>query len=237
MRTVTTLVAAACVLLSAGASHAQSSAESAWAAQSAEQLHWYVERNVDGLAGRFHDRLVILHANGMQRTKDETLGGLRSGQPIYNSIDVQDASVRIAGSTAVLIGKAPVRLDGQRRAAHVRPALHRGVRLCGRDVAVIQWAVRRRPAAYVIPWPITHPTWIRCRRCPPAVRWSSAWRSGLRGKSHLPSADSSGSLPRGSRWARSRTECDSGTECVDVRGPPPTRRSRGLMAALARSFA
>lgn len=94
------------IALAASPLQAQSSAELAVAAQSAEQLRWYVDRNVDGLASRFHERLVVLHANGMTRTKDETLAGLRSGQPAYNRIDVSDASVRIAGTTAVLIGKA-----------------------------------------------------------------------------------------------------------------------------------
>ena len=69
---------------------------------SQEKWRWMSERNVDALAALFHDQAVFVHM-GATMSKDQELEVIRSGGIHYKHVEVQDASVRVIGTTAILL--------------------------------------------------------------------------------------------------------------------------------------
>ena len=62
------------------------------------------ERNVEALAGLFHDDAVFVHM-GATMTKAQELGVIKSGSIVYKSAEIQEASVRFIGNTAILLNR------------------------------------------------------------------------------------------------------------------------------------
>ena len=62
------------------------------------------DKNVDALTELFHPQAVFVHMGGTM-TKDQELGVIRSGGIHYKSVDIQDSSVRIIGSTAIVLNR------------------------------------------------------------------------------------------------------------------------------------
>lgn len=60
------------------------------------------ERKVDSLAALFHDEAVFVHMGGMM-TREQELEVIRSGRIQYRHAEIQAASVRFAGSTAIVL--------------------------------------------------------------------------------------------------------------------------------------
>lgn len=60
------------------------------------------ERNVDSLAALFHDQAVFVHMGGTMSRAQE-LETIRSGAIQYKQADIQAASVRFAGTTAIVL--------------------------------------------------------------------------------------------------------------------------------------
>ena len=60
------------------------------------------ERNVDSLAQLFHEQAMFVH---MTRTMDrmQELEVIRTGDIVYKQADIEAASVRILGSTAIVL--------------------------------------------------------------------------------------------------------------------------------------
>jgi ketosteroid isomerase-like protein len=56
------------------------------------------------------DDLIYTHANGLQQTKGELIGVLGSGDFKYESITPGDIRVRIYNETAVVIGRASMKI-------------------------------------------------------------------------------------------------------------------------------
>lgn len=69
---------------------------------------WMAERKVDTLAALFHDDAVFVHMGGAWgRTRE--LDVMRDGGIWYRHAEIQDASVKVIGPTAILLNR--IRLD------------------------------------------------------------------------------------------------------------------------------
>jgi hypothetical protein len=69
---------------------------------------WMSERQVDSLAALFHEEAVFVHMGGTM-SRDRELDVIRSGGIHYKHAEVQDVSVSIIGTTAILLNR--IRLD------------------------------------------------------------------------------------------------------------------------------
>lgn len=69
---------------------------------------WMSERNVDTLAVLFHESAVFVHMGGSMSRAQE-LEVIRSGGIHYKHAEIFDASVRILGTTAIVLNR--IRLD------------------------------------------------------------------------------------------------------------------------------
>ena len=83
----------------------QSSTESAVLNLSKDIFRWELQGKFDSLANHFDDQLVIISSAGLKKGKTEYLADLKNGKPVHNSIDVQESSANINGSTAIVWGK------------------------------------------------------------------------------------------------------------------------------------
>jgi ketosteroid isomerase-like protein len=71
---------------------------------SKEKWRWMSERNVDSLAALFHDDAVFVHMGGTL-SKSQELEVIRSGGIHYKSAEIQDVSVKLMGTTAILLNR------------------------------------------------------------------------------------------------------------------------------------
>ena len=71
---------------------------------SRDKWRWMAERNVEALAGLFHDDAVFVHM-GATMTKAQELAVIKSGNIVYKSAEIQEASVRFIGTTAILLNR------------------------------------------------------------------------------------------------------------------------------------
>lgn len=69
---------------------------------SKEKWRLMAERNVDTLATLFHEAAVFVHMGGTM-TRDRELEVIRSGGIHYKHAEIHDVSVRIIGTTAILL--------------------------------------------------------------------------------------------------------------------------------------
>jgi hypothetical protein len=69
---------------------------------SREKWRWMAERKVDTLAALFHDEAVFVHMGGAM-SRSQELDVIRSGGIHYKQADIQAASVRFAGNTAIVL--------------------------------------------------------------------------------------------------------------------------------------
>jgi len=77
---------------------------------------WMAERKLDTLTALFHDDAVFVH---MSRTlsKSQELEVIRSGDIEYKRAEIQDASVKVIGPTAILLNR--IQLDAVVRGSEV----------------------------------------------------------------------------------------------------------------------
>lgn len=71
---------------------------------SRELWRWMSERNVDSLNALFHDEAVFVHMGGTMSGSQE-LDVIRSGAIQYKQADIQETSVRFAGTTAIVLNR------------------------------------------------------------------------------------------------------------------------------------
>ena len=62
------------------------------------------ERNVDALAALFHEKAVFVHMGGTM-SKSQELDVIRSGGIQYKHAEILEASVRLIGTTAILLNR------------------------------------------------------------------------------------------------------------------------------------
>lgn len=81
-----------------------SSDEKAALALSQQMWRWMSERNTDSLAALFHEKAMFVHMS-RTLTKEAELDVIRTGSIQYKKVDIQDASVRLVGATAIVLTK------------------------------------------------------------------------------------------------------------------------------------
>src|SRR6266536_845477 len=80
------------------------SAEQEILSLSKTKWRWMSERKVDSLAALFDKEAVFVHM-GATMSKNQELDVIRSGAIQYKTVDIQEASVRFMGTTAILLNK------------------------------------------------------------------------------------------------------------------------------------
>jgi len=73
-------------------------------ALSKEKWQWMAEKKVDPLADLFHEEAIFVHMGGNMSRKQE-LEVIKSGNIHYKKADVQETSVRVIGTTAIVLSK------------------------------------------------------------------------------------------------------------------------------------
>ncbi len=71
---------------------------------SKDKWGWMSERKVDSLASLFHEKAVFVHM-GATMAKEQELDTIKNERIVYKSVAIQDASVRITGTTAIVLNK------------------------------------------------------------------------------------------------------------------------------------
>ena len=71
---------------------------------SKEKWRWMSERKVDSLDALFHEKAVFVHM-GATMSKEQELDVIRSGGIHYKQADIQELSVKIIGTTAILLNR------------------------------------------------------------------------------------------------------------------------------------
>lgn len=71
---------------------------------SKDKWRWMSERKVDSLAALFHEEAVFVHM-GATMSKKQELDVIGSGGIQYKNVEIQEASVRFIGTTAILLNK------------------------------------------------------------------------------------------------------------------------------------
>ena len=71
---------------------------------SKQKWTWMAEKNVDALGGLFHEKSMFTHMGGSWPRKQE-LEIIKSGGIHYKKADIQEASVRVIGTTAIVMNR------------------------------------------------------------------------------------------------------------------------------------
>ena len=71
---------------------------------SKEKWDWMSERNVDTLDALFHEKAVFVHMGGSWG-KEQELEIIKSGGIHYKKADIHEVSVKIIGTTAILLNR------------------------------------------------------------------------------------------------------------------------------------
>jgi hypothetical protein len=75
---------------------------------SKDKWRWMSERTMDSLTALFHEEAVFVHMGGTM-SRDQELNVIRSGRIHYKHAEIQEVSVSIIGTTAILLNR--IRLD------------------------------------------------------------------------------------------------------------------------------
>ena len=68
---------------------------------SKDKWGWMSERKIDALEALFHEKAVFVHMGGIMSRAQE-LDVIKSGRIQYKKADIQDASVQVIGTTAIV---------------------------------------------------------------------------------------------------------------------------------------
>ncbi|NOU77499.1 DUF4440 domain-containing protein [Paenibacillus sp. LMG 31459] len=71
---------------------------------SKKKWNWMINRQVEDLSNLFHEKAVFVHM-GATFSKNEEIEVIKSGSILYKNVDIQETSVRIIGTTAILLNK------------------------------------------------------------------------------------------------------------------------------------
>src|SRR5687768_16548884 len=71
---------------------------------SRDKWRWMAERKVDTLAALFHNEAVFVHMGGTM-TRAQELDVIRGGGIQYKHAEIQEASVRFVGETAIVLNR------------------------------------------------------------------------------------------------------------------------------------
>ena len=106
------LLGLSCLLIAACAPHQQLDPAPAIGPNAEQELlnlsrtkwRWMSERKVDSLAALFTDQAVFVHMGGTM-ARNQELDVIRSGMIQYKSAEIQEASVRFIGATAIVLNR------------------------------------------------------------------------------------------------------------------------------------
>jgi hypothetical protein len=79
---------------------------------SLEKFRWKTTGKFDLLTDLFDDELVFVHLTGHITTKADWINQLKTKRFVYNKIEQKEASAKVYGNTAVLVGKATFTVNG-----------------------------------------------------------------------------------------------------------------------------
>jgi Domain of unknown function (DUF4440) len=65
---------------------------------------WMREKQIDDLSNLFHEKAVFVHM-GATFSKDQEIDVIKSGNIFYKNVDIQETSVQLIGTTAILLNK------------------------------------------------------------------------------------------------------------------------------------
>lgn len=82
--------------------HAMGRVEEEVVKLSQEKWRWMSERDVDALDALFHEEAVFVHM-GATMSRSQELDVISSGSIHYKDVEVQETSVRLIGTTAILL--------------------------------------------------------------------------------------------------------------------------------------
>jgi hypothetical protein len=71
---------------------------------SKEKWRWISERKVDSLETLFHEEAVFVHMGGTM-SRSQELDVIKTGRIHYKDVEIQEASVRFVGQTAIVLNK------------------------------------------------------------------------------------------------------------------------------------
>lgn len=71
---------------------------------SKQKWRWMSERKVDSLDALFYEKSVFVHMGGTM-SRSEELEVIKSGRIHYKDVEIQDASVRFVGMTAIVLNR------------------------------------------------------------------------------------------------------------------------------------
>jgi len=71
---------------------------------SKQKWTWMAEKNVDALEGLFHEKSMFIHMGGTWDRKRE-LEIIKSGGIHYKKADIEEASVRVLGTIAIVLSR------------------------------------------------------------------------------------------------------------------------------------
>ena len=71
---------------------------------SKDKWGWMSERKIDSLTSLFHEEAVFVHMGGTMSKKQE-LEVISSGRILYKQAEIQEVTVRVIGSTAILLNR------------------------------------------------------------------------------------------------------------------------------------
>jgi hypothetical protein len=88
----------------APAAKAAGDTEKALLTLSKDKWGWMSERKIDALEALFHEEAVFVHMGGTM-TRDQELNVIKTGGIHYKKADIQEASVRVIGTTAIVLNR------------------------------------------------------------------------------------------------------------------------------------
>lgn len=71
---------------------------------SKRKFDWMIQKQFDSLRWLLDERVQYVHSNGWIQTKQEVLADIESGKLVYQSVDIQEASVRVYKNSAIVNG-------------------------------------------------------------------------------------------------------------------------------------
>ncbi|GGF90363.1 nuclear transport factor 2 family protein [Paenibacillus abyssi] len=71
---------------------------------SKRKWEWMMEKQLDHLSNLFHEKAVFVHM-GAAFSKNEEIDVIKTGSIIYKNVEIQETSVRLIGTTAILLNK------------------------------------------------------------------------------------------------------------------------------------
>jgi ketosteroid isomerase-like protein len=71
---------------------------------SKQKWQWMADRNIDALSALFHEDAVFVHMGGTM-SRSQELDVIKSGGIHYKHADIQEVSVKVIGTTAILLNR------------------------------------------------------------------------------------------------------------------------------------